>query len=177
MNKVVTADEMKQIDRTAIEKKGIPELLLMENAGRSVAESVYDQNKKIKHKKDVLVFSGKGNNGADGLVCARYLKQFNIPVTVILFSEMCMLKGSSLIQYEICNSFGIKILPIKKTSEFKKNVSVLSPLIIVDAMFGIGFKGDISGIYKDAILFINNTQAYRISVDVPSGLDATDGSS
>lgn len=176
MKRIVTVDKMKQIDRVAIEKHCIPELLLMENAGRSIAEVVIEQYKKIETKKGVLIFSGKGNNGADGLVCARYIKQFNIPVKVILLAEPIMLKGSLLMQYKICDSFDVKIFSVTNISELKKVVNVFLPSIVVDAIFGIGFKGDVSGIYKDVIELINNLSSYVISVDVPSGLNAVDGS-
>jgi len=175
----ISAACMRRLDQLSIARFGTPSLLLMERAGKGVAEAVLREVARLKRiSKDpqVLIFSGKGNNGGDGLVCARYLSAYAIPTTLCIAGDRLSLKGDPLINLDILSSFQIIPIYLKTPNDLDRAVTRLRANIIVDAIFGIGFKGKAVGFYEDLINYINTSGAYTISVDVPSGLNATTGS-
>lgn len=180
MYKAVTARQMQNLDRIAINRYGIPSMLLMENAGRAVAKEVIRRaaiiKPKTKPKRPVVsVYCGKGNNGGDGLVCARYLFYNDINTQVFIIDGASSTKGDPAVHLKILQMMGVDMLWIKNKSDLNRLRKGYRADIIVEAIFGIGFKGRAQGIYKDVIEFINGTSAYIFSVDVPSGLDPTTG--
>ncbi|MGB8062064.1 MAG: NAD(P)H-hydrate dehydratase [Candidatus Sulfotelmatobacter sp.] len=166
--KIVTAAEMRAIDRATSERFGVPSLTLMENAGAAVAEHVqlaWQADKKI------VVVGGKGNNGGDGFVAARLLHEQGKPVQVILLADPAELKGDAAVMYGRL-PFATTVV---RTSEELNSDGVrqlLSADILVDAMLGTGFKPPVSGLYAEAIALLNASQGKVISVDIPSGADA-----
>jgi len=137
----------------------------MERAGRAVAEEVLIVAKKrhsANARPKVAVFCGKGKNGGDGLVCARYLLSAGLDVQVHLLFSKDKLKGDAF----------YNILALKKFNTLKKSFKAD---IIIDAVFGTGFHGRPGHVYESVIKLINSNTAYTIAVDVPSGLDATTG--
>ncbi|NQT95857.1 MAG: NAD(P)H-hydrate epimerase, partial [Candidatus Omnitrophica bacterium] len=150
---------------------------LMENAGRSMAEAVIRccERSNARKRPTAAIFCGKGNNGGDGLACARYLITNKIKTAIYICTDKSFLKGDSLTNLRILYSYGIKphfTTTRKSFDRLKKNFIAG---IIVDAIFGIGFTGKATGIYKDIIEFINAQGAYILAVDTPSGLNATTG--
>lgn len=177
MLKTVTREEMRELDRKAIEIYGIPGILLMENAGRNVAEEVLkmmDTKSKIK----VAVLCGKGNNGGDGFVAARHLHNYNIPVCVFLVAKISdILKDADAgTNLKILLNMKIHIREILLTTEIN---SILMELcnydIIVDALFGTGLSGDVREPFKMLIAGVNHLNRPIVSVDIPSGLDCNNG--
>ena len=164
---------MQLIDKKAIEEFGIPSLTLMENAGRAV----YDQAKKMlslpaSKPGKVLCLCGKGNNGGDGLVAARYLREGGIDVSVYLLCEEKRLKKDPLINFNKLRNMNIPTSCVKdKPGKFSGYG------LIIDAIFGTGFKGRPDKYTSGAIEAINKSNAPVLSVDVPSGLNATTGES
>lgn len=168
--KVVTANQMREIDRISIEERGIPSLTLMENAGKSIAVEVinhFDPDK-------VAVVCGKGNNAGDGFVAARLLCEKNVEtiVTVILLSPAEELKGDAKINYERL-PHSIDIIEVN-------NVEILKEILsehdcVIDAILGTGIKGKVEGFYADAINTINDSRLNVVSADIPSGLPADGG--
>ena len=165
--KIVSVKEMQELDRIAIEDKGIPSITLMENAGRVVSEIALTELKSIKNKK-TAVFCGSGNNGGDGFVAARHLFNKGIDVSVYLIGPRTNLKNDPKINAEALDNIGVKI------HEISAPVSIDHGLII-DAIFGIGLKGEVREPAKSIINDLNKKSLMIISVDVPSGLDADTG--
>ena len=166
--KIVTAAEMREIDRVTTERFGVPSLTLMENAGRVVAEYVL-----CAHSSDqkIPVLCGKGNNGGDGFVVGRLLHDRGKPVQVILLADPAELKGDAAVMYGKLPS---PPLIVRASEELKgeRVRELLSADIIVDAILGTGFKPPVSGLYADAIAAINASKAKVVAVDIPSGADA-----
>jgi NAD(P)H-hydrate epimerase len=165
--KTVSVKEMQELDREAIENKGIPSLVLMENAGKAVSEIALAELKNIENKR-TAVFCGTGNNGGDGFVAARHLFNKGIDVDVYLIGQRQNLKNDSEINAEALDKIGAEI------HEISAPVPVNHGLVI-DAIFGIGLKGEIKEPARSIISDLNNKKALVISVDVPSGLDADTG--
>ena len=166
--KIVTAAEMRAIDRATSEKFSVPSLRLMENAGAAVAErvSIFQRD-----KEKIVVICGKGNNGGDGFVAARLLHEKGCPVQVILLADPAELKGDAAVMY---GKLPMQATVVRSRDELKSDRvrELLSANLCVDAILGTGFKPPVSGLYADAIGAINASSATVIAVDIPSGADA-----
>jgi ADP-dependent NAD(P)H-hydrate dehydratase / NAD(P)H-hydrate epimerase len=166
MIKVALNSEMRELDNAAIKNYGIPGIILMENAGRNTAEIILDKCQELEIP-SVLIFAGKGNNGGDGFVIARFLDNYGLDVVVYLLGDEDKLTGDARTNYLICKKSQINIKPIKTVKDILvPNVSFL----IVDALLGTGVKGSVEGFFADAINWINEQAAFVFSVDIPSGL-------
>ncbi|MBD3425961.1 MAG: NAD(P)H-hydrate epimerase [Candidatus Omnitrophica bacterium] len=170
MKKSVTSREMSEIDRKAREEYGITQSFLMENAGRSVAEEVLADNYPTGSRK-IALLCGKGNNGGDGFVAARYLTE-KIPgeLTVYITDRSSVKEGAALDNLKKILDMGISVKPFDKFI-----VADNSPTIVVDSIFGTGFKGDLRPEIRKVSEMVNNGPVKVYAVDVPSGLDATTG--
>ncbi len=165
---IVTAAEMRAIDRATSERFGVPSLTLMENAGSAVATHVLEH---YGAAKKIVVFCGKGNNGGDGFVAARLLHEKGRIVQVILLADPAELKGDAAVMY---GKLPVAVI-IAKTSEDLKSDRVqqlLSADLCLDAILGTGFKPPVRGLYADAIAQLNEGKAPVVAVDIPSGADA-----
>ena len=115
---LVTADEMQRMDRTTIESFGIPGRVLMENAGRGASayflESIYRH-----HPGDVGIAAGRGNNGGDGFVMARYLHQKGIAATVFLFSPRDRIKGDAAANLTLLDAMGVPVVEMVDSATFE----------------------------------------------------------
>ena len=111
MLKLATAKDMQAIDRFAIEKMGIPDIVLMENSGLAIVSALRQKFPGLAQKK-VLVVAGKGNNGGDGLVVARQLFNIGVEVKILILGKISQLKGSARINANIANKLGLAILEI-----------------------------------------------------------------
>ncbi len=163
---------MKELDRKTIEDFGVPSLCLMENAGRIAAEvvlsSLRERMKPENNTTEVSVFCGTGNNGGDGFVAARYLKRQGLRVEIYIVGEESGIKGDAGINFKAAKNVGIEIKEARDSSELRSDM-------MLDAIFGVGLKGEMKGRAKTVINMINENTAPVISVDVPSGLDADTG--
>jgi hydroxyethylthiazole kinase-like uncharacterized protein yjeF len=163
--KIVSAAEMREIDRVTSQRFGVPSLTLMENAGTAVANflvSAYPVAKRIS------VVAGKGNNGGDGFVAARKLHERGKEVRLILLAEPSELKGDALAMYR---QLPLQPMVVQDAQEFKSK-GLLETDVIVDAILGTGFRPPVSGLYADAIAAINVSHAPVIAIDIPSGADS-----
>ena len=174
--KLLTASEMKAIEKEAIESYGIPSIVLMEHAGKSLAEKCFkilDENCRFKK---VVVFSGKGNNGGDGFVCARHLINKGIEVKVILMSDSQELKGNAKINFDILQKMNVEIFSaLSEDSLHMIKLHLTDADIIIDAIYGTGFKGKAAGIVGKTIEMLSDCDGRIISVDLPSGIEADTG--
>src|SRR4030042_7029638 len=168
--KVVTAEEMRIIDRGTIEGYSIPGSVLMERAGLAVASRI----KETFSPRKVIIIAGSGNNGGDGLVVARNLYNEGWDVKVFLTVKPEDLKGDALLQYRIAVKFGLKIYPI---NEFLTNCSSLITrhCILVDALLGTGISKKVTGLLPEVISYLNRSNVPIISVDIPSGVSSDNG--
>ncbi len=172
MEKIVTAKEMRNIDKRTIDGIGIPGVVLMEKAGLKVAEVVKDYLKEIDGN-SVIIFCGKGNNGGDGYVAARELFNKGYEVRVFIFSEKEGIKGDALTNLNIAENIGIEIEYI--TSEEWFTGAIIEGNIVIDALLGTGISGEVYGIIGKAIDLINELDIPVLSVDIPSGLNSDTG--
>jgi ADP-dependent NAD(P)H-hydrate dehydratase / NAD(P)H-hydrate epimerase len=166
--KIVSAEEMRAIDRATSERFGVPLLTLMENAGTAVAEFVlshYSQATRI------VVFCGKGNNGGDGFVAARKLHEQRKNVQVILLADPGDLRGDAAVMFGKLPTVAIAVHSTEELRNERVGHSLEADLYI-DAILGTGFKPPVSGLYAEAIDVMNERQIPVIAVDIPSGGDA-----
>ncbi len=162
----ITVAQAQLFDKNAQQKLGISSLVLMENAGRSVAEEAL---KMLRGKKRVVVVCGVGNNGGDGLVAARHLLNAGVKVEVYLLGEPSKLKPDPKTNFNIL----IKMETATFRRRFPGRLKKVD--LIIDAIFGIGIKSDVRSPVSNVIEFINRSRRPVLSVDVPSGLDADTG--
>lgn len=166
--KYVTTRQMQDLDRRTSEKFGIPSLLLMENAGRAVAEEVL----KFRPAK-VLLFCGNGNNGGDGFVAARHLTSRGTKCTVIYFQKPA--KADPQLNFQILKKMGVPLLAWDRLTKARRQALLRHADVIVDAIFGIGISRNVEDPYKTAIGEINRSGKAVVSVDIPSGMNADTG--
>ena len=170
--KLVTGEEMRLIDKIAIEEYKIPGIILMEAAGRTVVEEI-EEFLLLSANKRVVVVCGKGNNGGDGFVIARHLLLKNYSVKVYLLASPEEIIGDSKANLDILMKLNcIPEYPIKADNLRK---DLLESSLIIDAILGTGFKGNISYDIKSAIEIINASDTTVFSVDIPSGVMADSG--
>ena len=172
--KVVTAEEMREIDRSAIEVVGIPGVVLMENAGRAVADTVKKLLEDVVGPR-VCIFAGKGNNGGDGFVVARHLANSQVRVKMFLLGNADQVQGDARINMDILACMGIEAEELYADGLPTARVAMSMSDLVVDAVFGTGFKGEVEGYISHVIDTINESGQPIVAVDVPSGLDSTTG--
>jgi ADP-dependent NAD(P)H-hydrate dehydratase / NAD(P)H-hydrate epimerase len=165
--KIVTAAEMREIDRVTTERFGVPSLTLMENAGSAVAEFALSG---YPSAASFAVICGKGNNGGDGFVAARKLHESGASVLVLLLADPAELRGDAAANY---GRLPVKAVIVKSGEDLKSAASrSVFQCVLIDAILGTGFKPPVTGLYAEAIAKINAASAPVIAVDVPSGADA-----
>jgi NAD(P)H-hydrate epimerase len=170
--KLVTSDQMRAIDRDAIEHRGIPSLTLMENAGRGIAERILRLHLSTPASAHVAIFCGKGNNGGDGFVVARQLHQAGVTVDVWFIGPVEQLSHDAHTNLEAASKCGVRLHQVLSSSDIPTSVDCD---LIVDAIFGTGFSGTPNEIASLLIDRINKSEVQTIAIDIPSGLNATDG--
>ncbi len=164
--KIVTAAEMREIDRLSSERYGVPSLTLMENAGTAVAEFVAEEYPQAKR---IAVICGKGNNGGDGFVAARKLREAGREVKVVLLASSAELRGDAATMF---SRLPVKAVEIKTPADLQNAQQEFEADLLVDAILGTGFRPPVSGLYADAIALMNTNSAPVVAVDIPSGADA-----
>jgi hydroxyethylthiazole kinase-like uncharacterized protein yjeF len=171
---VVTAEQMRELDRLTIQKYGTPSLTLMERAGEGVVKVILDRFAEPA-KKGVLIVAGKGNNGGDGFVVARLLRQQRVSCEVALLAkrdEISADAAHNLKEYLADKGNVVEIDPDRLAL---LNEAVAGKGLLVDAILGTGTRNEIRGIYADAIGAMNASGLPIVAVDIPSGLDADKG--
>jgi len=166
--KIVTAAEMREIDRATSQRFGVPSLTLMENAGTAVANFVASQ---FPLAECIGVICGKGNNGGDGFVAARKLHQAGRDVRVLLLAERSELRGDAA---EMFTKLPVAPVIVSSHEQLKADPAraVFDADVLVDAILGTGFHPPVSGLYAEAIALLNAGSAPVVAVDIPSGADA-----
>lgn len=164
--KVVTSEEMRDIDSMTIKSIGISGVVLMERAGAAAAAKI----KELFPKGKVVILAGGGNNGGDGLVAARELFNAGWDARVLLLIRQDKLSPDCLLQYRIIKQMGIPI-------EFRTDISDkdIDCSVIVDALLGTGLNKDIEGVIAKAINLVNKAGSKVLSIDMPSGISSDTG--
>jgi NAD(P)H-hydrate epimerase len=173
--KVVTADQMQELDRKAIETYRIPGIVLMENAGKGATEIILNSFPDIQGK-NVAIIAGKGNNGGDGFVIARHLMNRGIAVKVFLLTDSKSLRGDAETNFFIFHRMKGEIISIPSIKDYQKVKRDLEKAdILIDAIFGTGLDAEVRGYYREVIDHLNTLRRPIVAIDVPSGLDADTG--
>ncbi len=181
MRYAVNSDEMKMYDRNTTEYYGIPEAVLMERASLLVTSHILDwiKEKGSDRKFRALIIAGTGNNGADGVCIGRLLSQKGVITKVCVVGDMTKASSMLISQLKTYEKYG-GLTDTFSNIRDNKNGAVWD--IIVDAVFGIGLSRPVSGDQLLAVNYINDTKNDRksdlfvVSVDIPSGISADDGS-
>jgi hydroxyethylthiazole kinase-like uncharacterized protein yjeF len=174
MVKILTAAQMGEVDRLTTERYRIPSILLMENAGRSFADELEKSCPGLDGKR-IVILCGRGNNGGDGFVVARYLALRKAKPAVLLFAEPEKLKGDARTNCEIARAMGLPIQVLASPKEAKQHLNKAPcPDVIVDALFGTGLGKPIGPDFRPVVDWINKVSdhAFVAAVDIPSGLFA-----
>lgn len=171
MAQYLTRDEVREIDRHAIEELGIPGVVLMENAGRAVTGEVMDLLGD-RRRAGVAIVCGRGNNGGDGYVVARHLANAGVPVTVYLACDPADLTGDARTNFEIIRRMAVPVVRVNGPSDL---MPAAGAAVIVDAILGTGLKGVVREPYRAIIAFLNELNRPVVAVDIPSGLDCDKG--
>lgn len=166
----ISVRQAQAFDKYAQTELGIPSIVLMENAGRGVAEEVKELG--TKELGTVAVVCGTGNNGGDGLVAARHLVNAGVRTKVFVIGSKTKLKNDPKTNLNILLKMGQRV---KWARSVKDLNGIKKSALIIDALFGIGLNSPVKGIYLDVISFLNRSGIPILSVDVPSGLDADSG--
>ncbi|MFB6227881.1 MAG: NAD(P)H-hydrate epimerase [Halobacteriales archaeon] len=163
----VTAGQMADVDRVAVEDVGLQLLQMMENAGRALAHHARDARDEVG---DVLVVAGNGGNGGGGMACARHLANRDVPVSVLLDRPPADLAGAAAHQHGILAEMGVP-----HTTDVERLSSVGVSAVVVDALIGYGLAGEVQSPAREYIEATNDAPGPVVSLDVPSGVDATTG--
>jgi NAD(P)H-hydrate epimerase len=169
----LSRDEARALDRRAIEEIGIPGAVLMENAGRGMAELLAQ----LGIRGRVVICCGRGNNGGDGFVIARHLDALGFAVRVLLFADPNSLAGDAALNYRIAVKGGLSVEAFHAAAldEARLRQELAGADWIVDALFGSGQQGPLRPPFDRIVEMINGSGARVFAVDIPSGLDADTG--
>jgi ADP-dependent NAD(P)H-hydrate dehydratase / NAD(P)H-hydrate epimerase len=173
--RVTTAAEMQALDRLAMDTYGIPGVVLMENAGAQVVRILWQEFPDLRARR-VAVLCGRGNNGGDGFVIARYLHNVGVPVQVFILGELENIRGEARTHLEMLTHVGVA----PQAASTPESVQALGAQLahydlLIDALLGTGLKAEVSGIFQQIIAAMNASARPIVAVDIPSGLSADVG--
>jgi NAD(P)H-hydrate epimerase len=176
---ILTAEQMREVDRVTIEQRRVPGLILMENAGSRVYELLAHRFSPLSRQR-VVVLCGKGNNGGDGLVVARQLITRGRPLSldVMLLCNPEQLDGGAAANYSMLRAVDGDVTAVVDAESWQRARGVLGPAtLVVDALLGTGIQGTARGVYLDVIRDVNAQVAPErvVAVDIPSGLASDSG--
>jgi len=183
--KILTATQMREVDRRTTEQLGVPSLQLMENAGTGVVE-LLARECGLRPDRKIVILCGKGNNGGDGFVVARLLLKHGCRPEVFLFAERETVKGDAAVNLKRWQEAGGRVHTVKSEAEWTSARTQLSRAeIIVDALLGTGLTGPVEGLLAAVIADVNELvpsgvqgagkRAKVVAVDIPSGLASDSG--
>jgi hydroxyethylthiazole kinase-like uncharacterized protein yjeF len=175
--KALTAAEMREVDRLTTERYGVRGLTLMENAGTSAAEFIRHKFPNLAQRR-IVVLCGKGNNGGDGFVIARKLRESGANPAVYSFAAADEMRGDAAVNRKRWQEGGGELCVVADASAFAAaKAAVASADVIVDALLGTGTRGPVEGILREAIEEVNRRRSAQavVAVDIPSGATADSG--
>ena len=183
LKKIVGCSQMKAIDASTIQGKGVPSCVLMERAALAVVDEIEKRTvgnirelleqkclgrkySKEKYAEKVLVVCGSGNNGGDGIAIARILHLHGIKADIYLAGRVEKMTEETLMKYQIAKNYHVS---------FVNNIQWSEYTTIVDAIFGVGLAREIEGTYRELIEEMNRASAWKVAVDIPSGINGDTG--
>lgn len=172
--KVVTSQQIREIDRKAIEENNLSGLTLMENAGLGIFQSLKNIYPDLRLKK-VIIFAGSGNNGGDGFVVARHLYNYGVKVKVFLLASFNKIKAEARENLNIIDKMGVELIETETVKLKEIEGTIQNSDLIIDAILGTGLQGKVTGSKASIIDLINITNKEVVAIDVPSGLNADSG--
>ncbi len=167
----LTREQARELDRRTTEEIGLPGVVLMENAGRNIAELLCS----LRARGAVTVCCGPGNNGGDGFVIARHLDNARVPVSVLMFSDPAKLAGDARVNYQVLTRGGVSVDVLPDPDESALRAKLSPSEWVVDALFGSGQRGTLRPPFDRVVRAINGCGARVLAVDLPSGLDCDTG--
>lgn len=169
--RTVSVRRMREADRTATVRYGIPSIVLMENAGAACAREL--SRHRTRYGRHVLVLAGDGNNGGDAYAAARHLFIAGYRVAVLCTAPPRADRSDALIQSAILSKMGVRVSPVRSGSGLAS--AFAGKGWIVDGLYGTGLKREVTGLPAELIRRANATGRPILAIDIPSGLDATSG--
>lgn len=170
--KILTSVQMKALDKKAIDELGIIGPVLMENAGLEITYAILQVFPEI-DTENIVIVAGKGNNGGDGFVVARHLFNRGCSPQILLLSAKDEVKGDAALNLTMADNMGIEITEVTSPEIWEKQKAIISAAtILIDAIFGTGLIKPAKGLYAQVIIDINQAPAYKVAVDIPSGLSS-----
>lgn len=172
--RIVNAAQMRAADRQTIEQLGLSSLILMENAGRQVVAVLQDAFADLASRR-VAVVSGRGNNGGDGFVVARTLRQRQIDVLPLLVGPAADVQGDARVNLTLLAPVGLSLIEIPDETAWRRvRDDVARAGVIVDAIFGTGLNKPLEGLFRTIVADLNGFNVPIVSIDLPSGFSADD---
>ena len=177
----LSCEQVREVDRLAIQELGIPGIVLMENAGRHAADVVLEvlsETCKVSPSNaQVVILCGGGNNGGDGYVIARHLVNQGVTVRVYTTAEPAKLNGDAATNHAVCARMGLSVWPIIDLEQLHEHAPAWSRAhVVVDALLGTGFSGRVRPNVVSVIERCNELEdSVVVAVDLPSGLDCDTG--
>jgi hydroxyethylthiazole kinase-like uncharacterized protein yjeF len=174
--KILTAAQMQRIDRLTTERYGVPSLTLMENAGRGFVEFLKERFSPLGDHR-IVILCGRGNNGGDGMVVARLLREEGLKPRVLLLADPDGLKGDAAVNWGRLETSGAPEVIEDSAAWQRLKPGFQDATLVVDALFGTGLSKPVEGFLAEVILDINRAfpQARVVAVDLPSGISADTG--
>lgn len=173
--KLATAEQMRKLDAMAINKYGIPGIVIMENAGRGTVQAMTGRFGSPKGRL-VSIFVGPGNNGGDGLVIARHLHQLGARPQIFLLVDPVQLRGDPAVNLKIVSRLPIPVRTILNNDDLAPTEQLYKDSwAVVDSIFGTGLQRQAAGHFAAVIHSINKLSCPVVAVDIPSGLNADSG--
>ncbi len=172
--RVLNTAQMRDADRRTTDDVGIPSIVLMENAGRQVVtaiEATFEDASALTY----AVLCGKGQNGGDGFVVARVLRERGVDVAVYLVGTGADVRGDARTNLQVLSNLSVDVVEIADAAAWELHApAVLGADVVVDALFGTGLRGPLSGLVESIVEDLNASDAPVVAVDLPSGLDASE---
>jgi len=169
---VLSRAEVRELDRRATAEAGIPSLELMERAGRGATELLFAR---FPEARCVVVACGAGNNGGDGFVVARRLRDAGRDARVVFVGDLARLRGDALANHQVFVAAGGSVSTVDEQSSAALEQALTAADLVVDALFGTGLDRDLAGIFRTVIERLNATALPKLALDLPSGIDADTG--
>lgn len=170
----LTREQVRQVDRRAVEDYHMPSVILMENAARALCDQALAMLSEQADATSVAILCGGGNNGGDGLALARHLHNAGVPVTVLLFKDDSDYQHDAATNLAICRAMKLRMVTV--ADEPVETLTNLEPQsLLVDALLGTGIDSPVRSPFDRIIRWLNAQRTPVLAVDVPSGLDCDTG--
>lgn len=174
--KLVTAKEMKALDVQAQNDYAMPGILLMDNAAQAVAEAVHEALTALEGER-VVIFCGGGNNGGDGLGAARWLQSYGVSVRAfVVGAALDAVQGDAAMELAMFTKAGGRVEALSTEDDWVlAELAASKADVLVDALLGTGFHGELEGDVLRACELLNKSEKYILAVDIPTGVNADNG--